>query len=281
VAEKDVTVELGTGRITCDRSAYDATTGVIEMTGQPAWRFADKDGTSDLLRLDVSNQVYRAEGNVRMKGGRASLGSSSWLSPQQASSNRASAGAKTGDAASDPPVEIACDEFEFRSAAAPDGFDQAVYRYHVRVNQGEEMNLVCDRIVASLLAGTNQVVRMVADGGVRMQSKAPGSDRVARGETIVYTAAQNRIEMTGPAGVEIEMTDEAGHSTARGKRAVYDGDRDLLELDGMPVLTAPQGTLTGTVVRWDRSHSTFTASGHWKLRLPAKALAGRMPGDSP
>ncbi len=281
VAEEGVTVEQGSGRVTCERSAYDASTGVIEMTGHPAWRFGDKEGHSDLLRLDVSNKVYQAKGNVKMQAAAESLGRSPWLLPRAHLAKQTAPGGAPSDAPARLPLEVTCDEFEFRSAAVPGEFDQAVYRHRVRVSQGEQMNLVCDRITATLIAGTNQAERVVADGAVELRSRAARGESRARGDQAVYTAAQNQVELTGAQGVEVEMTDGTGRSTARGRRAVYDGGRDLLEMDGTPVLAMPQGSLTGTVVRVDRSNSTFTASGQWRLRLPAKALANRAPGASP
>jgi lipopolysaccharide export system protein LptA len=274
-ADGEVTVEQGNGRVTCDRSVYDAATGIIEMTGRPAWRFGERDGRSDVLRLDVSNRVCRALGDVRMTAAVDSFGRSPWLLPSPRADAPPPAAAGRPEAAPGPPVEIRCDEFEYRSAGRPDASDEAVYRRHVRVNRGDEMTLACDQVTATLRAGTNEVERVVARGGVAMHSRTPVGERIVRGEELVYTAAGRQVELKGPDGVEVETWEGSGRSVARGRRVTYDGERDRLELDGSPVLATPQGTLTGTRVWVDRSNSTFTASGSWKFRLPARALSQR------
>jgi lipopolysaccharide export system protein LptA len=78
--------------------------------------------------------------------------------------------------------------------------------------------------------------------------------------------------------VEILLSDARGATRATGKRAIYDGVRDMFELDGQPLVTSPQGVLSGERVQVDQTHTTLAARGPWSLRIPLKTLG--IPADA-
>jgi len=119
-----------------------------------------------------------------------------------------------------------------------------VWRQRVRVTQGTNLDLACERITAERSGSTNKVERVIADGGVEMHSRENGSGRTISGERIEYSAARRRVEITGPKGVDLVETNASGATRAWSRSLIYDVER-----------------------------KQFAASGQWKLKLsvPAKA----------
>ena len=279
VAEQDVVVEQGKNRVTCARAEYVARAGTVELTGRPLWRLGEREGESDRLWLDSRNQAYRAIGQVRMRLPADELGSSVWLSPRPGA--RAVQGAVTEPGTADRvrgPVEVACDEFEFRPAAGAEQLDRAVYQGHVQVSSGERMRLTCATLAASGVSSSNQVQTVLAQREVVVRVTSPTGEREARGDAARFVAATSTVELTATNQVEILVRDARGSTRATGKRASYDAATDTFELDGRPLVVAGQGVLSGDRVRLDQAHTTVTAHGQWTLRLPLKTLG--IPEDA-
>ena len=130
-------------------------------------------------------------------------------------------------------------------------------------------------LTARLEAETRQVEELMAAGEVELRMLESDGYRLARGDRAVYAADRGTVELTGMDGVEFFVVTADGVSRGLGRRALYDRTTELLELDGRPVITTPQGELTGDVVRLDRAHSTLSAAGAWRIRLPMGTY--RMP----
>jgi lipopolysaccharide export system protein LptA len=279
IAEQNIIIEQGKSRVTCTRAEYAAQAGAVELTGRPTWRIGEREGESDRLWLDLRNKTYRAIGQVKMRLPAGALGSSAWLLPVAAT--RKAESAATEAAAIDPPqkpVELTCDEFEFRSATAADPHDRAVYQGNVQVTDREKMHLTCATLAANMAPGSNQVQTVLAERKVVVRIFSPTGEREARGDAAAFAAATSTVELTATNQVEIVVNDARGSTRATGKRAVYDGTRDTFELDGRPVVVAPQGVLNGDRVQVDQARTTLAAYGPWALKVPLKTLG--IPEDA-
>ena len=303
IAERSVVMEQGDRRVTGEQAVYSAAADTVEISGGPAWKMGQRDGTAGLLVFDLTNAVYRARGGVRMQLPAGSLGRSTWLFP----TNRSNAGQASGPPArpgvplagespapeagtavppkqgaatagpSSKPVEISADEFEFVPAAPGTKTDTAIYRGGVRVQDADRMRLSCERLTANLLSGTNQVESVTAEREVEIEIHEPAAERRVRGERAVYSADRAEVVLTGGESVEIVFLEPALNGRARGTKAVYAGGPDLLELTGNPVLTTPYGHVWGDVLAVDRAHTTLSATGNWKMTLNPDKLKAESP----
>jgi len=285
VAERHVVMEQGDNRVTGDKAVYEARDETVEVTGAPAWRLGPREGTAEILALDMKNRAYRAERTVRMRFPPGSFGPAPWLSPMSARQSteviaaaqsggrtRSSGSPTTGAIATNRPIEIAADEFEF----APDGrntnVNLATYRGHVVVTDPDRMKLSCDRLTGKTLAGAKQMDSIVAERRVELEIHDSPRDGRARGDKAVYTASNGEVVVTGSDGVEIVFRDPRVEGRATGTEAVYLGERDVMELRGNPVVTTQYGRAQGDVVMIDLANTTLQATGQWKMQVNAEAL---------
>ena len=140
------------------------------------------------------------------------------------------------------------------------------------------MHLTCATLAANLVPGSNQVQTVLAEREVLVRILSPTGEREARGDAAAFAAATSTVELTATNQVEIVVNDARGSTRATGKRAVYDGTRDTFELDGRPVVVAPQGVLNGDRVQVDQARTTLAAYGPWALKVPLKTLG--IPEDA-
>jgi lipopolysaccharide transport protein LptA len=245
----------------------------VELTGQPAWQIGAQEGSARRLNFDLRNGVSLARGEVRTKLPPGALGQSAWLLPASARrTNVVATGGMAGGSSTNRPIEITSDELEFRLAASDEESDVVVYRGRVWLGDAGQMELTCDTLTAQRLAGRREMETVVAEGGVELNIVEPQRRLHMRGDKAVYLANRKELELTGATGVEIVVTDSAGVSQVRGTRAVYDPARDVLFVDGRPIVTSPHGRVEGDLITMDRANSTLRVSGEWKLKIPVEAL---------
>jgi lipopolysaccharide export system protein LptA len=286
VAERHVVMEQGDNRVTGEKAVYTAANDLMEVTGAPAWKMGQREGTAEVLAFDLKNRAYRATRNVQMKFPAGSFGPSPWLSPKSAGRTNAPAvaaltsdptnGAATASliATGQPPkpIEISADEFEFAPDSANTNRNLAAYRGHVLVTDPGRMRLSCEWLTGKMPAGANQMESVVAERRVELEIHEAQREGRARGDRAVYTASNGEVVVTGRDGVKIEFQDPKIEGKGQGSRAVYAGETDVLELTGNPVLTTQYGQAWGVVVMLDHANTTLKATGNWKLQLNAEAL---------
>jgi len=268
----------------------------MEVTGAPAWKMGEREGTADDLAFDLKNRAYRARRNVQMKFPAGSFGPSPWLSPKtDRRSNALIVAAPSGDPtntaatgsliASDrpaKPIEISSDEFEFAPDSANTNRNLAAYRGHVLVTDPGRMRLSCEWLTGEMPAGANQMESVVAERRVELEIHESHRNGRARGDRAVYTASTGEVVVTGSEGVEIAFHDPKIEGRGRGSKAVYAGETDVMELTGNPVLTTQYGQAWGEVVILDHANTTLKATGNWKLQLNAEVLNKAVkPGPPP
>ena len=273
VAERRVVIEQGDGNVKGERAVYTAISDTVEVTGQPEWKMGPRVGSAEVLAFDLTNGVYRATGNVRMRLPPDSFGRTPWLLPKSGANTNAPATAGvTVTAKPSRPIEISSEDFEFQSATTGAGTETVIYRGAVRVSDPDRMKLSCELLTAKMLSGSNQVEGAVAEREVEIEVHEPRGERRARGDKAVYTAGNGEVALTGRDGVEMVFVDPKIQGRGTGAQAVYAADQDVLELTGNPVLTAPQGQLWGDVVILDRANTTLKARGNWRMKLNPEAL---------
>ena len=273
VAERRVVIGQGDGNVTGERAVYTAANDTVEVTGHPGWKMGRREGTAEVLAFDLTNGVYRATGNVRMRLPPDSFGRTPWLLPKSGANTNAPATASlTATNRSTRPIEISSEEFEFQSATTGAGTDTVIYRGAVRVTDPDRMKLSCEVLAAKMLSGSNQVESAVAERDVDIDVREPRGERRAHGDKAVYTAGSGEVTLMGRDGVELVFVDPKMQGRGTGAKAVYAADRDVLELTGNPVLTTPQGQLRGELVILDHANTTLKATGNWRMKLNPVAL---------
>jgi len=182
MVEENVVVRSGDLRAQGQQVTYVPDTGLIRVTGQPAWQAAQREGRGDELEIDRTNQIFRATGHAWLKLSGLSSGSSGFLP------NAAPAASRSGPATNQT-VEIESESYEIRTNLA--AFRNLV-RVTQRVGDQQQGQLTCSRLTATFL-GTNQMDRLVAEEAVVFQQdlKRFTADRA------VYTGTNGILELTG------------------------------------------------------------------------------------
>ena len=78
VAEHQVVIGQGDNQFTAERAEYTGTNGILDLTGNPAWRSESREGQGDLLRVHPARQEMLVRGNATMKLPAAELGRSAF-----------------------------------------------------------------------------------------------------------------------------------------------------------------------------------------------------------
>ena len=273
VAERNVLMEQGNSRVTGAKAVYTAADERVEVTGKPAWKLNQREGTAEVLAFDLKSRAYQATRDVRMRLPPGGLGASTWLARGVPAKTNTTAGVTSTNQPA--PVEVAAEYFELKPDPANTNLSEAVYRGHVRVSEAERMNLTCDSLTLTgkMAAGTNQVERVAAEGGVDLLVREPDGERRAQGDKAVYTAGNGEVVLTAEKGVKFVVTDAKGVIEGSGSKAVYASANEVLELSGnSPVLSSDAGKVWGDTVILDRANTTLRATGNWKMKLNAEVL---------
>ncbi|PYK97929.1 MAG: hypothetical protein DME19_14435 [Verrucomicrobia bacterium] len=280
VAERGVVMAQGERRVTGEKAVYTAAADTVEVTGHPAWKMGQHQGTAEVLAFNLKGDSYRATRRVEMRLPPASFGRTPWLLAKSGvltNSSTGAGGATTPRPAQ--PIEISCDEFELTPDAANTNLNLAIYRGQVRVRDVDRMKLSCEFLAVRgrMLPGTNQVEKVVAEGNVDLEVHESRGERRAQGDKAIYTAADGEVELSGNGGVKIAFVDSKIEGSAMGAKAVYAGGQDVLELTGNsvlgnPVLRTQDGQVWGEVLVLDHANTTLRATGRWKMKLKPESL---------
>ena len=280
VADKNVVIlsQRDESRAVADRAVYTEATGLLELTGNPEWKFKGNEIKADVLVAGRTNQFFGARTNVHLRIPAALFG------------KLASA---SGAGTNTPPltnqvVEIFADDFAYTTNAAR-------FRSNVRANSmavdGTKSSLRCDFLDVSF-GLSNQVRRVEANGGVFLQQIPPAAalgiqqksiacellvmdrslttgflerihaEKKVVGEQIEQEKSGEVVKRIGAEIVDVRfevgtnqidrivaenhvmaeriLKTSVGQKTAqaRGERAVYSGAAEVVELTGNPSVMA-------------------------------------------
>ena len=77
VAEHQVVIAQGDRQFTADTAEYTGTNGLLELTGNPAWRAGTREGKGDRVRANLAREEMLVRGNAFMRLPAGELGQSS------------------------------------------------------------------------------------------------------------------------------------------------------------------------------------------------------------
>jgi len=149
-------------------------------------------------------------------------------------------------------VDIAADAYELDAL-------QAVFCGHVRLTDSQEQQtrgtLCCEQLTVQFVPGTNQVKTITAEKNVVYEqgsigvTNGPATHQQLACDVLTVAAEQGRLAAMDAAG-QVEYIQ--GAMRAKGERMAYRVATEQVELTGNPVVTLPQGKLTGPVIVLDR-----------------------------
>ena len=234
LAERQVVIAQQDNQFTAQKAEYTGTNGVLDLTGNPAWRAGLREGKGDLLRVHLAREEMLVSGNAIMKLPAAELGQSAFTAlgkPKPGESK-----ATTNEFA-----EVHSQQYYLTP-------ESALFRGHVRIEH-PQMNWTCELITMLSLPELGKAGRLViAEPAVVFDVRDDqGRSFHGTGDKAVYThrvttALTNDImELTGNPAM-LAATNMVG----RNKRIVLDLASHKVAAPGKYLLwaAAPEGAPT-------------------------------------
>ncbi len=190
VAEPRVVIGQEDGQFTAERAEYTGTNGVLDLTGNPAWRAGSREGKGDLVRVQPARKEMLVRGNAVMKLPATELGRSAFT---------ALGGLGRG------PAKAATNEFaEIHSREYFLTPESALFRGNVRIEH-PQMNWACEEITMLspaelgkdgrvLIAEPSVVFDVVDDQG---RSFRGTGDKAVYTHRITPLVTNDLVELTG------------------------------------------------------------------------------------
>ncbi len=267
VAEHDVVIAQEDKQFTAARADYTGANGLMDLTGNPAWRAGPREGKGDWIRVNLARQEMLVRGNAFMRLPAAELGQSAIASLGTAQGGRSKG--KTNEFA---------EAFSREYLLTPEA---ALFRGNVRIVH-PQMKWTCDELTLLTPPGLGKEGHMlIAEPAVVFDVvDDQGQSFHGTGRKAVYTRystatlTNNILELTGSPAV-LETTNIIGRN-------------NIITLDlGTHTIVAPGkykivGTLPPGQTNLFRPHGEG-ASGHHPHSVPGislSPLAGRGPGST-
>jgi lipopolysaccharide transport protein LptA len=172
-AEENVAVHSGANVAFGEHAEFDLASEKIVLSGRPHWKVEESTGKSELLMFYPKTQELHALRDVEM------------IVPGRSVGTLFAVNVKTNQAAgTNAPMTIRADSFSR-------GTNVAVFNENV-VIADDRGKMMC-QLVTLVTAGTNQLERVIAEGGVRLEQ--PGM--VATGSRAEYNVATGFVHLTG------------------------------------------------------------------------------------
>ncbi|MDX1951745.1 MAG: LptA/OstA family protein [Verrucomicrobiota bacterium] len=174
IAEEKVALAQGDREARSGRAVYTLSDRVLRLTEKPTWQLGERFGSCEILILEQTNNLFRAEQNVYMR-----------LPVKEVITNSVM---RAGEGRGEQFLEVNADRFEFRDLKTR---SIAIYEGNVAAR---ELNrrLECELLTLHFMA-SNRLSQIVAEKGVSLWQ---GEDH-AMGERAVYDFGDGRIELIG------------------------------------------------------------------------------------
>lgn len=187
----DVVLVQKDTRATGGRALYTVEDGIIRLTNNPTWKVNDREGSSEFLAINRTNNTFHATGKVYMK-----LPHSNILSTNADSKIVTNAvAAASGNTSTNKPeqfIEIFADDFDYRPDPANAKQNLAVYVGHVVVKE-DEGTIKSERMTVLFTAPENRLAEVTSDGRVEIRRGTTS----AFGDKAVYRAVDEKMTLTG------------------------------------------------------------------------------------
>ena len=227
-ADDQVRIEQKDTVATGGRAVYLMRDKLITMTNSPAWKIAEREGTSDLLVLNRSNNHLHTAGHVYMR-----------LPDSSVITNGPDSGSATNRTTNI--VEVTANTFDY---------DQkfAIYRENVHAKETQG-TIDCEVLTISFAAEGNRPEKIVAEENVTI---VRGSSRV-HGNKAVYEIAEDKLRVDGEPKWQIgDKKGESGYLALRPKSQEFQagGGVHMIvnTLPGLSLKTMPGSKTNGTPV---------------------------------
>jgi len=210
VAEHQVVIKQEDKQFTAERAEYTGTNGLLDLTGNPAWKAGLREGKGDLMRVNLAHEEMLVSGNAVMKLPSAELG-------QSAFTGLGKPGGGESKAATNEFAEVYSQEYFLTP-------DSALFRGGVRIEH-PQMKWACPEITMLSPPELGKDGRiMIAEPGVVFDvTDDQGRNFHGTGDKAVYThritatLTNDIMDLTGnPAVVE------ATNIVARNKLIILD-----------------------------------------------------------
>ena len=285
VAEEEVVIDLldknGEGQATGEKAIYRVgsdKTGVVELSGNPAWRMKGYEGAGGLLVFNPSRKEFRASDHASLK-----LLTGALLQPGSSSAEPRSQLEAPFSTAS--PLEIHSQEYDLSS-------NLITFKGSVQVEQ-PGWKLTCDRVTANVSTNGNRIELIRASGKVEMEESSVRPVRevrtVSKKDSLIpggseaspwkMTCDEMELRMA-EAGNQVEEIEANGNVVATqneicvtGERGIYVPSSETMRLTGDPKMVRSDGAIvTARVLILDRRSNTFEAEGNFRVEIPQAAL---------
>jgi lipopolysaccharide export system protein LptA len=176
-AVENVFLAQGETQARSGRAVYDTKENVIRLLEKPSWKSGAREGSSDSLILDRSNNTFAASGSVYMKLPFTNVVGAVSRANQPSGTNCF--------------LQIYSDQFHFTNAGTNGNPSHAEYTGQVRARY-EQTELHCERLNV-FFAANNQVRAIVAEENVVIASE----NGKAFGEKAAYDVGSDKMTLTG------------------------------------------------------------------------------------
>ncbi len=276
VAEQDVVVERGNGRLASAQAVFTKADATAVFTGNPRWSEDQIEGRADRVIVRTDQRETKAEGDVDVKMRFSGQGAS--LLPSFAGPKGAMGTNQTG--------EVFAREFTAREQVAT--FSGDVHAHQTPIT-GTEPRLRSDTLQVRLAADGRHVERVTAGESVVFEQGTPGVTNGAaeyRRLTAHTLAVQPSQQDPGTADAQArgDVRYEESGAVVRGAEANFTGATDTLNVTGEPRLVivlpsrkggkASPGTVTVTEaseLTWDRANGHGTVLGPYQITMQPPA----------
>jgi len=269
VAEKNVVIENETNRFTGEKAVYTATNGILELTGNPAWRSGTRQGTGDVLVANLRRSEMEVRSNAWMRVPASQLGPS--MAAKQGSGVDARQPSVTAQSSlSRPKGEDSGIKWPQMEPDPPTPSTKGTRtKSPSALSTSTSTNEFAD-IYSETYTVTTNTARF--DGGVRIVH--PRLNWVCKTMNVDSPNPNSKdVTMTAEEAVEFNLKAEdqlqSVHGTCNHAVYVYSvtpkGTNDTMTLTGNPILETTNSIFTNKVIILDCANNKVMAPGRFRL----------------
>jgi lipopolysaccharide transport protein LptA len=220
-------------------AVYDVRENIVRLTEKTAWKAGTREGSSDMLLLNRSNNTFFAEGNVYMKLPFTNVVSSNLTSSIESPvTNRF--------------LQVYSGKFQFQNATTNSAPSHASYQENVRALY-DRTELNCAKLDVFFLTN-NQVSRIVADGQVQILR----DENKAYAEQAIYDVVTDKVTLTGnPHWTSGEHEEKKGKSDSL---VLYGKNREIFAFGNVEMSMPSEGTASLDLMPSRTNTSNLSAS---------------------
>jgi lipopolysaccharide export system protein LptA len=221
VAEQHVILEQETNRFTADRAVFEGAEGILDLTGNPAWRSGLRGGSGKTIKVDPEKEKMTVSGNAVMRLPAEQIASSSALTfGNRAATNSAAVPGMF--------AEITSHEYTLTP-------ETAFFKGKVRAEH-PQMSWQCESITAQFSSGA-KTGRVIAEQDVVFdltEGKVHGT-----GERAVYTFGSTGV-------VTNDFVELTGNPTLTTTNGTFQNRVIILDLENQKLVAPGKFRILGT-----------------------------------